>query len=448
MRTGENLKILIIGAGWAGLSCALQLAEQNHHITILEAAPQAGGRARSINFGEDIVDNGQHLLIGAYSNFLNLLRKLNIPEQTVLKRIPFHLQMLQSNSQSTQTALSLKLEFPKLPSPLHLIMGFFNAKGLSFTEYLAITKFWQLLRKINFQLSEDITIKTFLHNANQPISLIKNLWGPLALAALSTPIEKASAKVFLRVLKEVFNQKRHQTDYLFAKCDLSELFSKPALNFLKTRGHEILCSKRVTELVIEKNQCIGVKTNNQYFEADTVILATPPKVAAKLLQSHTTCSNLYENLYKFTYQPITTVYLKYSNPIQFKTPMIGFIDSLSHWIFDRGFSGNPKILSVIITGEGEHLKMTQEELLKIVSQEIKCYDPNLGNPIDYKVITDKQAAFSCEVGIESMRPSHITPVSNLFLAGDYTQTGYPATLEGAILSGIIVGADLCVRPNL
>src|SRR5262249_45830271 len=143
-----------------------------------------------------------------------------------------------------------------------------------------------------------------------------------------------------------------------------------------------------------------------------------------------------ENLQKFRYQPITTVYLRYPTPIRLKTPMIGIIHGIGHWIFDRFVAGQPDILSIVMTGFGPHSDLNHTTLVEKVASEISRLFPRLPAHLDYRVICEKRAAFSCDVGINDYRPLNTSPLSNLFLAGDYTQTGYPATLEGAIQSGV------------
>jgi squalene-associated FAD-dependent desaturase len=451
----EPAHTIVVGAGWAGLSAALALTRQGHNVILLEAAPQAGGRARAIPFGSYTVDNGQHILLSAYTEILRLLRWLNIPEETIFVRKPFEWFML--NLEDTKKSIQLKM-----PSHLSLLKGFFSfltIKGFSLKERLRVIQFCRDIYYNNFNLSHDISVYDFLVRVKQPISLIEKLWGPMALAALSTPIHQASAQVFVKILRDIFKQKRNpfsiksppdntdsHSDWLFPKVDLSALLPNPMIQYIKQNGSSIFYNQRVQGLIIENGECKGVQTATRAFYSEHVILATPPHISAKLIGSHSqsadSCKKLITNLLKFYYQPITTIYLRYPHPINLKKPMIGFINSTLHWMFDRNFAGQPDVLSIVITGNGSHTLLSHAELITKIQDEIKRACANFeafqtlqAIPIDYRVVTEKRAAFSCDVGINKYRPVPETPLSNLWLAGDYMAPCYPATLEGAIQSG-------------
>ncbi len=437
MNTPPSLPIIVVGAGWAGLTAAFMLAESGHSVTLLEAAPQAGGRARAISFGQDIIDNGQHLLLGAYTHTLQLLDKLNIPLDAVFSRQPLTLSVL--NLQAPENPLFIPL--PKHLTFLGICLASFKFKGLSLYERLKAAQFLYMIHANNFELDSDVSVYDFLKLHRQPIKLMSKLWAPIALAALSTPIEQASARVFLQVLKGSFFQKPEGSNWLFPKVNLSALLPEPILKTLSSKKHSILYNQRIAQLLIEGNRCVGVSTRNGEFRAQAVILATPPHTTAQLLSSHphsaSTCQALITHLEKIQYQPITTVYLRYSTPIQLPHSMIGIINGTAQWIFDRAFSDQPNILSVVITGTGSYSELNHPALVEKILNELKILLPALKAPVlEYRVVCEKRAAFSCDVGINENRPANATPVDNLLLAGDYIHPDYPATLEGAVHSGI------------
>lgn len=435
----DNNPIVIVGAGWAGLAAAVSLIQAGKKVLLLEAAPQAGGRARSIQFSEHLVDNGQHLLMGAYQQTLALLKTLNIPENTVLERCAFNYHIMDLTAPHTP----IQIQLSHYPKPWNLLTGIFQAKGFSFAEKLSILKFGRLLfKKKYFPLKNDISVYDFLIEHQQPESLITKLWNPLALAALTTPVKKASAQVFLTVLIDALTQDPSHSDWLIPKRDLSQLFPNPAIQYLTQHQSAILYHQRVQKLIIKDGYCQGVQTEDQFFPAKSVILALPPQTIANLLQTISLPDYLPQHqllvnqLQTFRYQPITTVYLETTKPVNLPSPMMGLIHATGHWLFDRRLNNQANILSIIFSGEGAYRNLDSAQLVQSLLAELTPLFPALQHIVQHRVITEKRAAFSCEVGINHQRPTAKTPYPKLWLAGDYTQTGYPATLEGAVRSGI------------
>lgn len=437
-------QVIVVGAGWAGLSCAFYLAKKGHRVTVLEAAPKVGGRARGIAFGETLVDNGQHILLGAYQNFLKLLDDLDIAEEMLITRLPLNLMFkdISPIKKNNKNRPVRALRLPDLFPPLHILLGFLVAKGFSLKERFAALYFCRKVYSQNFQLKQDVSLMQLLTSYKQPLTLIKYFWEPLALASLSTPIHYASAQVFLNVLKDSFTKNKTHSDILFPKHPLSDVLPNPIVSYLKKHNHAVLCHQRAQALIIKNGMGCGIQTDKEKFFADGIVLATPPSTTAKLLSPDAIgapiANALISTLQAFTYQPITTAYLRFAFPVSLKIPMMGLSNSLIQWVFDRATSQQSTILSAVITGNGPHIGLEHKTLIALTMAALKKSFPNfasLGEPLETKVVTEKQAAFSCVVGIDLIRPDNTTPIPNLWLAGDYTRTGYPATLEGALKSG-------------
>ena len=248
--------IAIVGGGLAGLAAAVSLTKLGIPVTLFEAGSQLGGRARSvaveINSRVVQLDNGQHIMLGAYRETLKLLALVNVEESQAFMRLPLKLNM-RSSSKITFKSTNFKLSaWRLLPAPLHLLAGFVFCSGLSVSERLAVIKFLLMLKKIRYHLSDDLPLLDFLHTNQQPDRVINFLWEPLCLSALNTPISKASTQIFLNVLNDSFNHKKTDSDFLIPKHDLSQIFSKPITRFLESNNTKINLNQRVKQISVNQ----------------------------------------------------------------------------------------------------------------------------------------------------------------------------------------------------
>lgn len=420
-------KSIVVGAGWSGLACAYYLTKAGQQVTIIDAAPQFGGRARSIDFKGHTVDNGQHICLGAYHTLRNLLSELGIAETSLFNILPMELF---AHGKST-----LHLKLPKLPAPLHLLTGLLTASNIPWHIKLATIKFCLSLQKINFCLINDCSILDLLKNYHQSEFIIKHLWEPIALAVMTTPINIASAQIFLNVLRLSFTRSYQDSNWYLPTIDLSAILPSHIEEYLRLNHAEIVHSQPIKQLQIKHGVCSSVQSKHITWQADNVVLAIQPSQAATLIQPHPELSDSYAKLTKFTYQPIVTIYFEFPTAVNLYYPMVGVLNATSQWIFDRSIANQPCILSVVISGQGPHLALNHNELASNIMLEITANFPGLPRPINWKVINEKRAAFTCDIQIQAYRPQAPTNIKNLWLTGDYLDTGLPATLEGALLSG-------------
>jgi len=426
-----NSSVIVIGGGWAGLSCAVELVAAGYQVTILEAAPQLGGRARGVRFGELMVDNGQHLLIGAYHHTLELLNKLEYQEYELFSRLP--LRLLSNDGSDTQTGLILA---PYLPAPLNLAWGLLTMQGFDWSARFSALRFALRMRLRAFTLSEDQDLGSLLRDCGQSTELIHKLWEPLCLATLNTPFEEASAQLFLNVLRDSFSRHTRDTDILLPYGDIGQLLPARASNWLKLRGVNIFTGRRVTRLLHNAGGITGVTCGEQEYLADQVILACPLEESRRLLPKLPQLSTLSESLQAMGSYPITTIYLQYAAPIHLPYPLYGLLGTHAQWLVDRSHCGQPNLLAVVISGPGSHMEMTREELAQTIIAEVAERLPKLSQPLDFMIIKEKRATFRALAGVNKYRPENQTPLTGLWLAGDYTRGSYPATLEGAVQSGV------------
>jgi len=418
--------VVIIGGGWAGIAAAIHLT--NHHIpvTLVEAAEQLGGRVRMVMFDDLPVDNGQHIALGAYRNFLELLTIIGVEERFVLSRLPLSLTVKGNDGTVSLTA-------PKLPAPFHLLIAFLKAEGLTASDKLKTMANW--LRLIGSEAYSDMTVTELLRCTGQSEKVTHYLWNPLCIAAMNTHPDIASARVFQRVLKDAFMRRRADSDILLPRYDLGRVLPQPAMDWFASKGVNVITGRRVKIIETDNNQVTGVSLDNMTIATNQVVIATGPSACASLIESIDSLQPVHKAISQLKYEPIATVFLKYKKAVLLNPTMLGLADNVTQWIFDRRITSHPKMVAAVISADGEHARMSKDELTQIVINDIQAQTPLRDEPVDSMVIREKRATFSATPEAETLRPDNKTDLAGCWLAGDYTSTGYPATLEGAIISG-------------
>ncbi|PWB48890.1 MAG: desaturase [Nitrosomonadales bacterium] len=430
----EKLKrVAIIGGGYAGLAAAVTLAQQNIPVTLFEAGKTLGGRARGMSYRGVSMDNGQHILLGAYRETLRLMALAGTRHDAVL-RLPLALSI----------PGHFALKTPALPAPLHLVSGLLLARGLPLGERLAAIRFAVSLRLKNFRLPQDTSVASLLALYHQEGEIGRLLWEPLCLAALNTPIEQASAQVFLNVLRDSFSRARSDSDVVLPRADLSALFPLAAGEFICKHGGRVLTGSRIRSIERDdENFILGREGGTENFSH--VICATAPQHALTLLSGLPETAPAIKMLNGFAYQPIATIYLQYPHDTRLPAPMLGLTGGFAQWVFDRGHThGTPGLLAVVISAEGEHQDWPAEQLAGKIHLELQRAFA-LPPPLWHKAIIERRATFACTVGLK--RPPQATGLKNFYLAGDYTAGDYPATIEGAVRSGAKAAALISATIN-
>jgi len=406
------------------MAAAVTLAEQHVPVTVYEAGSILGGRARRVEINGIALDNGLHILIGAYRETLRLIAQVQSTPESPLLRSPLDWYMHQH----------LRLRAPKLPAPLHLVSALLTAKGASWNERWAAIRMMRALRHANFRLPRDTTVSALLNAHAQGPSLTRHLWNPLCVSALNTPPEKASAQLFLNVLRDGLNADRAGSDLLISRMDLSTLFPQPAADYVHAHGGTVLTGRRVTAMIPYADG-FQVTANGSTSTFSHVICTLPPHQVPAFLAGIDALTETIEVIQALEYQPITSVYLQFDGRVRLPSPMTGIPRGVAQWIFDRdAICGQRGLIGAVISAEGPHQELTQDELSKRVHEELAT---NFGPlpPLKWqRVISEKRATFSAIPGLR--RPAQKTPLPNFYLAGDYTAGEYPATLEAAVLSGI------------
>ena len=405
------------------MAAAAELASRDIPVTVFETARTLGGRARRVEINGVALDNGLHILIGAYRETLRLIELTRRPQETPgLVRLPLELIVHPH----------FRLRAPRLPAPLHLAAALICARGLGLAERMKAAAFIAAMRREKFRLGTDISVERLLGFHRQPPAVTRFLWKPLCISALNTQPHEASAQIFLNVLRDSFNGARADSDLLLPAMDFSALFPERAAAFLSLHGGGVRLGVTVEAV---RRTADGFELAAEDGRFSHVILAVSPHRLSPLIAPHAELAGINALVQAFSYQPIYSVFLQYPPGSRLPFSMGGIEATYSQWLFDRGrLCGQDGLFGVVISAAGAHQELEQDELALRVHAELSAHFPGLGEPHWQRVIAEKRATFTCSVGLH--RPANRTPIPRLYLAGDYTASDHPATLESAVRSGV------------
>ncbi len=437
-KPGTGKQVAVIGAGWAGCAAAVELAQMGYQVELFESARTPGGRARQLVLEGKTLDNGQHILLGAYSETLRLMRLCGVDLQQAFLRLPLQMRY-------PDTEQGMDFCAPRWPAPLHLLGALVRARGLGREDKMALGRFSTSARWMGWQLNTDCSVTELLLRFEQTERIIQLMWRPLCIAALNTPPERASAQVFLRILKDSLGANRAASDMLIPRLDLSNLFPLPAVQLIRRHGGNLHLGASV-KAIFPHGSAWQIHGNGlPEAQFDAVVVATPSQVASQLLAEYIEPITLAQ-------EAITTCYLQYDASVRLPQPMLALPDlpeqgDFAQYVFDRGQlqADQAGLLAVVISAPHQALALDQAELVQAITQQLsrqlaaqlqvaKIQGAELQQPLWHKVISEKRATFACSPGLQ--RPTQTISLPNLVLAGDYTAGPYPATLEGAVRSGV------------
>jgi len=385
------------------MAAAVTLAERGVPVTVFESGPVPGGRARRVVIQGTELDNGQHILVGAYSELFRLMRVVGVPEDAVL-RLPLEIRYFDG----------FRLRALALPYPFGLLGGLALAKRVPFSDRLNAVRFMAAMQRARFELPEDFPVEILLEKHRQSGAIGHYLWRPLCVSALNTPAADASSAAFLVVLRDALCGAPRASDLLLPRVDLSRLFPEPAAEFVRANGGEVRFGSTVRDLA-------GLRR-----EFRKIIVAVGPHQLKALMP---------ELSHDYSYQPIYTCYLQYPETTKLSFPMIGLADGLVQWVFDRGaLTGERGRLACVISAQGDHQQLSLDEIADLCHRELAHALPGLPPPLWSRVIAEKRATISCTPGVKGLLLKPTLP--DVHLAGDYTDPEYPPTLEAAVRSGV------------
>ncbi|MBA4311111.1 MAG: hypothetical protein C0417_00625 [Chlorobiaceae bacterium] len=430
---------IIIGGGLSGLAAAVKLADGGKKIALFEQAPRLGGRCYSFvdKTTGDIVDNGQHLLVGAYYNlmeYLDLIGTRNLLSSQPRSKVIFF------EAKRGMSAFSLK----ELPKPLNLLFGLFNYKHLNPIDRLKLLRIG--IELFNWAASTELrlkklTIDEWLDQQRQSEDARKYLWHPLAISIMNESPKIASALLFARALRATFLGSKNDSAILMPAVGQSDLYSEPAIRFLENHSAEIFINKQVASLFLRDGEIKGVKLQGgEIIESKSVVSAVNSHAFSDIIPEEWKREKPFCDIEKIQSSPIVSVNLWFDNDFM-DIDSIGLIGGNIHWFFNRRriISSEKKTgyLSGVISAARDYVNLTNEEITGLALKEIHGIFPQSKKSklINSLVIREKRATISATVDAEILRPGVESQINNFFIAGDWTNTGLPATIEGAVLSG-------------
>jgi zeta-carotene desaturase len=428
--------VVIIGGGLAGLAAGVALAEAGKRVCLLEQKPYLGGRARSFldPTTGSVVDNGQHLFMGCYHSTIQFLKTLGTLDRVHFQprlAVPF----LDRDGRLT------RLDCPDLPSPWHLLMGVLRSGSFSWKQKLEVLRLGKDLRTAR-QSSAPIdgeSVTTWLARRGQSEGLQRNFWDLLCIGAMNEDPRIASAQLFERVLGLALFSSPADSRLGIARVGLSECYTAAAKAYIEARGGRVQTGCGVKQILIAEGACRGVELGGEKLEGVPVISAVPWHHLAVVMPGELLRTEpFFAAALALRPAPIISISLWFDAPIT-DLEFAGLRGTTIQWLFDKSriLSASDHYVSLVLSGAHEHVSRSKEELLAIALHELGDMLPAVRKAklLHSLVIKERFATFSPSPEAEPLRPPARTPIRGLFLAGDWTATGLPATIEGAVQSG-------------
>lgn len=444
---------LVAGGGLAGITAACGLTDAGYRVTLVEKRPFLGGRSYSYtdNRTGETVDNGQHVFLGCCTEYIRLLERLGVRDKAYLQprlRVPV---VDRSRGTSVLSAVNL-------PPPLHLLPSLLRFKSLTPAEKAsagwALAQIQAMDRSKHPEL-DSITFAEWLREKGQSENAVRSLWNLITLPTLNGDIAEVNADLGIMVFQEGFLASRTGANVGWSRVGLSELIGEAARRYIEDRGGEVRVGEGVRSVTADDGRIASVVTEQAEITVDAVVLALDPGSLPGILPQSLAGDPFFARIWRLEPSPIVNVHLWYPPGAAWGRVFATFLGTPVQWLFNKTrLAGNrspdaPLYLDVSLSGATQWLDMPNAALVDQFKRELASIIPSLEGfePDRALVVKQRYATFGAKPGVAALRPPQQTPVAGLFLAGDYTDTGWPATMESAVRSGALAADAVQKAPH-
>lgn len=422
---------MVVGGGIAGMACAIRLAERGVVVTLLETRKKLGGRATSF---QDVrsgrwLDNCQHVVLGCCTNYLDLLGRLGVREKIVWHREQYWIE------EGGRTSV---IRPGVLPAPGHFTGSFLGAAFLTLGEKLQIARACSAIMRVDRSGFEDSTLATFLRDHGQSERTIRRFWSPVVVSACNLDVDRVSAASALHVFQEGFLAAKSAADIGVPGVPLLDLYERAEAAIVRGCGRVVLGAG-----VRSIDEAGATTTEGERFTADAVVCAVPVERVNRVVDEAIRAGDLrFARLDEFTHSPILGVHLTFDRPVMPSFPHAVLVDRPTQWLFRKDDAG--MYVHAVISAADEWVALDEEQIGQRVLADVRACLPAMQGRdpprlVSVRAVKEKLATFAPVPGVQRLRPK-ATGQSSIILAGDYTDTGWPATMEGATRSGYAAAA--------